>query len=271
LSGRTVTVKNPNGRIITFDEDAHRYTDNKGNEYRSVTKIIHSLFPEFERDKIAYFCARKRVMKEKGYATQDDCPVFEVMAERDVVIQEWEDNKNQACDMGTQVHRYAECKMLAIDFDMEFTVPKGIKLAKTVDKFLISLEKDYELVETEKIVFCPSILLAGTVDLIMRNKKTKKLCVFDWKTNKQISMNDGYGKKGKLFLTHIENANYWTYAIQLNVYRWIMNKERYGDFIDTELGLFHINTRKVRAYQLPYMDWETQEIANYCQRTKGKK
>ena len=268
---KIISVKNPNGRIITFSEDQHKYTDNKGNEYRSVTKIIHSLFPEFERDKMAYFTARKRVMTAKGYASKDDCPVCEVMAEKEVVIQEWEDNRNQACDMGTQVHRYAECKMLGIDFDMEFTVDKAVKLAKTLDSFLIDLEKDYELVETEKIVFCPTILLAGMVDLIMKNKKTNKLCVFDWKTNKQIAMTDGNGKKGKLFLEHIEHANYWHYAIQLNVYRWIMNKERYGDFVDTELGLFHINTRKVRPYQLPLLDWESQEIANYCQRSKGKK
>ena len=76
-----------------------------------------------------------------------------------------------------------------------------------VDKFLIQLDKDYELVETEKIIFRKPLLLAGTVDLIMKNRKTNKLCIFDHKTNKQIAMTDGYGKKGKLFLSHLDNCN----------------------------------------------------------------
>ena len=268
--GRQVTVKNPHGRKITFDEDLHKYTDERGSVYKSVTTIIHSLFPEFERDKMSYFVARKRVMKDKGYPDASSVPVPEVMREKDIVLEEWELNKNQACDMGTQVHRYAECMMLGIDFDMEFTVDKGKKLAKTLDKFLIELDKYYEIVETEKIVFCPTILLAGTVDLIMRNRKTNALCIFDWKTNKQISMTDFYGKKGKLFLEHVEHCNYWHYVLQLNVYRWVLNREKYGDFTKAELGLFHINTRAVKAYQLPIMDWEAGQIAEYCKKVGRK-
>jgi ATP-dependent exoDNAse (exonuclease V) beta subunit len=269
--GKVITVKNPRGKKITFDEDEHKYSDEKGRRYNSVTSVIHSLFPEFEREKMAYFVARKRVMKAKGYPDKDSTPVPEVMAERAVVLEEWEENKNQACDLGTQIHRYAECQLQGIDFDMTFTGERQPKLAKTLDKFIPELLDSYEFLEAEKIVFCPTILLAGTIDLIMRNKKSGKLCIFDWKTNKAINQSDSYGKKGKLFLEHIENANYWYYALQLNVYRWILNREKYGDFEDVELGLFHINTRKVKAYMLPVMDWEAGQIADYTKKLKGKK
>jgi len=269
--GKIITVKNPRGRIITFDEDEHKYTDEHGEKFNSVTTVIHSLFPEFEREKMAYFVARKRVMKREGYATKDDTPTYEVMKEREVVLEEWELNKNQACDLGTQIHRYAECKLQDIDFDMDFTGEKQPKMAKSLDAFIPELLKSYEFLEAEKIVFVPSLRLAGTIDLIMRNIKTGKHCIFDWKSNKAINMNDSYGKKGKLFLDHIEHSNYWHYALQLNLYRWILAKEKYGEFDDVELGLFHINTRTVKAMQLPRLDWEVEQIAHYCGKLKGKK
>lgn len=269
--GKIVTVKNPRGQKITFDEDAHKYTDSQGNVYKSVTTVIHSLFPEFEREKMAYFVARKRVMKDKGYPDKESTPVPEVMAERDIVLEEWEENKNQACDLGTQVHRYCECKLLGVDFDMEFTSDRAKKVARVADKFLVDLDKSYEFLETEKIIFRKPYLLAGTVDLIMKNRKSGKLCIFDHKTNKAINMTDAYGKKGKMFLQHIDNCNYLHYTLQLSLYKYMLIDGKYGDFNNCELGLFHFNTRKVKCYQLNDLQWEAEQIVEYCRKMKGKK
>lgn len=265
-----ITVKNPRGRKITFNEEDHKYFDEKGNQYHSTTKVIHSLFPEFKQDMMAYVCGRKRLMKEKGYATKEDVPVPECMEMKKVILAEWEDNRVESCDRGTQVHRYAECKLLGIPFDMEFTAPKAEKMAKVLDPFIEQLLTQYELVETEKIIFCPRILLAGTVDLIMQNKETKKLCIFDWKTNKAISQKDSYGQKGLLFLEHIEHSNYWHYVIQLNIYRWMLHNEKYGVFDNPEMALFHINTRGVKGYEIPRVDWEVEKIVEYVKGLKGK-
>lgn len=267
---KVITVKNPQGRCIHFREDDHKYYDDDGNNFHSVTKIIHSLFPEFEREKMAYFVARKRVMKVEGIDNKDDVPTWKVMKERDVVLEEWEVNKNQACDMGTQVHRYCECKLMGIPFDMEFTVEKGKQLAEMADPFLIDLEKSYEFIEAEKIIFRIPILLAGTVDLIMKNRKTGKLCIFDHKTNKKIDMKDSYNKTGKLFLEHVDNCNYLHYTLQLSTYKRMLIDGNYGDFENCELGIFHYNLKSVRCYQLNDLAWEAQQITDYCGRLKGR-
>jgi len=266
-----ITVKNPKGRKITFDEDKHKYHDEKGNQYRSCTTIVHSLFPEFKRDMMAYVVGRKRLMKEEGYATKDDVPVPKCMEMKKVVLAEWEENRIMACDIGTQVHRYAECKMLGIPFDMDLTGTRQEKMSKVVDKFLLELEKQYKFMESEKIVFSPKILLAGTVDLIMERKKDKKLCIFDWKTNKAIKSTDSYGGKGLLFLEHIENCNYWHYVLQLNIYRWVLHNEGYGDFDNAEMGLFHINTRAVQGCAIPKLEWEIDKVMEYTKGLKGTK
>lgn len=266
---KQITTCNPKGKKITFSEDDHKYFDENNNQYRSTTTVIHSLFPEFKEEMMAYVCGRKRLMKEKGYSTKEDVPVSECMEMKKVMLAEWEANRLEAANRGTQVHRYAECTLKDIPYDMELSAPKSKKMAKVLDPFIENLLDQYEFIEAEKIIFCPKILLAGTVDLIMRNKKTGKLCIFDWKTSKAINHTDTYGQKGLLFLDHLDNSNFYRYTIQLNIYRWMLNEEKYGDYVDVEMGLFHINTRQVRGYQIPILEWETNQVIEYAGRLKG--
>ena len=268
------SVKNPKGKVIYFNENDHKYYDNKKRYYNSTTKIIHSLFPEFEKDMMAYVTGRKQLMKEHGYADKSEVPVGLCMQRKKQLLEEWDENRDRSCDIGNAVHRHAECFLLGIDDDYQREYPdetRTDKLINVIDQFLPSLQKEYELIAAEKIVFSAPIRLAGTIDLLMKNKKTGKMAIFDWKTNKKgIQTQDGYGKKGLLFLSHIEHANYWHYALQLNIYRWILNNEGYGDYTDCEMGLFHINTRKVQGHKLPYMDSEVEQIMEYTRRLKGR-
>ena len=269
MNDQIISVKDPHGYRIYFREHDHKYYDDDNNNYNSVTKIIHSLFPEFERDKMGYFVARKRLMKKLGVTDKNAVPPKDVFKERELVFEEWETTKNDACDMGTQVHRYCECKLRGIDFDMELTIDKGKKLVKMADVFLINLLKQYEFIEAEKIIFRRPWHLAGTVDLIMRNKNTNKLCIFDHKTNKEIKMSDSYGGRGKLFLNHIDNCNYYHYTLQLSLYKHMLLDGNYGDFEDCELGIFHYKIRKVRCYQLNDLAQEVKQIAEYAKKIKG--
>jgi ATP-dependent exoDNAse (exonuclease V) beta subunit len=50
--------------------------------------------------------------------------------------------------------------------------------------------------------------------------------LFDWKRSKQIKKENNY-RKGKDPISHIDDANYWHYALQLNIYKYIIEKN-YG-------------------------------------------
>lgn len=251
---KLITVENPRGTKLTFSESDHKYSDENNNVYRSVTKIIHCLFPEFERDKIAMFSAKKR-----------GCTVQEI-------LQEWKDIADTACTKGTLVHRYAECMLQSIPFDMRATTQEQADCIKLVHAFIPKLMERYEFVEAEKIIFSEEFKLAGTVDLIMRNKNTGNYAIFDWKTNKEIKLRDEYGKYGKMFLSKIPHCNYYHYALQLNVYRYILVAEGYGDFNDCELALFHIhpNHKKgIKPYLIPDMTEHAKLILDYVKETHG--
>jgi ATP-dependent exoDNAse (exonuclease V) beta subunit len=248
---KLITVENPQGFKITFDEAGHKYQDESGKIYRSVTKIIHKLFPEFERDKIAGFVARKRGV------------------DRSEVIAEWEATAKTACDLGNVVHRYAECFLQNIEFDMQPTTDEQCQRLKVIHEFLPKLTERYEFVEAEKIIFSPDCLLAGTIDLIMKNKNTGTMCIFDWKTNKEICKHDKYNKVGKMFLSNLDNCNYNHYALQLNTYRYMMHMEGYGDFGNCELALFHVTNDGVVGYPLPDMTNHVKLVIDYVKQTKG--
>lgn len=266
---KIITVANPKGSKIHFNEDEHKYYDDDGNYFHSTTQIIHSLFPEFPKDMMAYVTARKRIMKEEGYTDKKEVPVGKCMARKRVVLEEWEVNRQQSANLGTQIHRFAECKLRQIPFDMELTSNRAEKMAKVVEPFCDKLLTQYEFLEAEKIIFYSKILLAGTVDLIMKNKTTNKLCIFDWKTNKALNKTDSYNKRGKLFLSHLDHCNFVHYALQLSIYRKILYQEGYGNFEDCEMGLFHINTRKVQGHIIPCLDWEVDQIFDYCKNLKS--
>jgi len=242
----------PSGLGITFDEKGHKYYDDNGQIYRSVTKIIHALFPKFEKDQIAAAVARKR-----GVSKWE-------------VIKEWDDNCTVACDLGTMVHRYAECMIENIPFDMRPTTQKQADFIKVVHNFIPKLLSKFELVECEKIVFAPDLGLSGMVDLIMKNKTTGNLCIFDWKTNKELKLTDQYGKCGLYpFVSHLSNCNFSHYALQINTYRYLLNREGYDDYSNAEMALFHINDIEVKGYPLPDMTDTVEELCKFVKENHG--
>lgn len=48
----------PKGRILYFNEEEHKYTDDLGNGYISVTTLIGKYTQEFKKEEIAAACER---------------------------------------------------------------------------------------------------------------------------------------------------------------------------------------------------------------------
>lgn len=46
------------GRILFFNEENHKYVDDLGNPYISVTTLIHKYTEEFKENEIAKACER---------------------------------------------------------------------------------------------------------------------------------------------------------------------------------------------------------------------
>ena len=225
-------AEHPSGLKIIFNEEEHTYHVD-GTPYMSVTKLIHSQFPEFDTDKIAGKYAKKHGR------TKDD------------VLMEWDAKNKEACEYGTNVHLY--CENLLLDKPLPEPISeKAAACFPVVEKFIGKLRERYELIDSEKIVFCPEFRISGTVDLLMRHKKTGNIVMMDWKTNKAIKKTNDWGERGRNFLRHLPHCNFTHYCLQLNIYKYILEREGYFDKIYA-MRLFHVHDGIVDSHKVNNM------------------
>lgn len=233
-------AKHPNGDKIEFYEDTHTYIHN-GVEYDSVTTIIHHLFPEFDTENIS-----KRYAAKYGLNQQD-------------VIKEWEETNRIACEFGTRIHEFCESRIRLEPFNPP-TDDKELKYCLACNKFIDKLLKVCDVLACEQILFSPKFKLAGTVDLVLRNKSNDEIMICDWKTNKSIDNVNDWGERGLKFLSHLDHCNFNHYSLQLNIYRVLLHFENYFDCMSSKMKLFHITEHGVDIISIDKMDKEISKL-----------
>lgn len=243
---------------ITFNDEDHSYVDNLSRSYLSTTTFVSQFFPKVDSRKLAEKCVRE-VKKYQGRDVEE-------------VIKEWEEKGRKSRERGTLVHDYADKLVKGKE------LPKPInkedeKLFKGVQLELEKLMKDYEVIGSEMIVFSPKYLLSGTIDLVMKNKKTGKIAIFDWKTNEKITKWNKFSK-GLGNLSNLTDCNYMHYTMQLNVYSFILHDEGYLDLTDCEMALLHVTPKQVKRYDLDRKELELgymlMEREDYLERRRKK-
>lgn len=215
------TVRHPTCEIsITFDPITHTYRDDLplwGREtvYESVTALVARHFPAFDEATNAAAVAART-----GRLGMD-------------IIAEWHRKRNEAAAYGTRVHAYAEARVNATMAAQGTqgtpeptmaspSVPDSDRRAfGVIDRAVSMLATAYEFIASEQIVFDPIAGVAGTIDLIARNRTTGNLALLDWKTNEDIT-DDSFSRVGLPPITHVRDSKVNRYALQLSVYAWII-------------------------------------------------
>lgn len=230
----------PTGLKIVFDEPSHTYT--VGDKvYVSATTHIHSLFPKFQSKKVA-----ERYAAKNGRTTED-------------VLAEWDAIRDESCLFGTNVHLCGENTFL----NKPVPTPRNEKeelYFEYIQQAVSDLYTMFDLVETEKIIFSPEHELAGTVDIIMKNKKTGDIAILDWKTNKEIKFYDKYNSTGLKYLSHLDNCNFIHYSLQLNMYKKMLMLNNYFPGASYQLAIIHISETGPKLYKIDDMDTELNQI-----------
>jgi len=121
--------------------------------------------------------------------------------------------------------------------------------------------KHLEPYRTEWIVYDPELRIAGSIDMVFK-RDDGRLELGDWKRTKRITKINEYDKTGFYTLSHLPDANFWQYSLQLNIYRTILEKY-YGQKV-AEMYLIWINASNKSYIKIiiPRMDKEVQEIMN---------
>lgn len=206
------TAFHPNGTMIKFSSENHLYVDEHRNTYTSVTTFIGSFFKSFDKITIAEKCANSSNPKYQGRNPDD-------------IISEWEKEGDRGRDEGTNIHEYAENKLNGIK-PPEPLSDRCRLIFKQVDKAISELERFYNLIGTEVLIFDPVTRIAGTIDLLMHHKGQNEVLIFDWKQNKKINNSNVY-QSGLHPINHLQDTDLNHYCLQLSLYEWLLKRGNY--------------------------------------------
>lgn len=215
---------------ISLNAESHIYSllNRSDITFTSVTTFVDQFFEKFDAEKIA----KKLVNTHPKYLGRTVSSL----------LGDWE----KARQHGTIVHQ-----------EMEDWIKKDIEPIQAQSISGVRWIRDYKKLNnielfSEVIVYSTELSIAGTVDLLALNKITNKYEIVDWKTSKKITKESYNGKVGiKPESKKIMDCNYYHYALQLSLYRYIL--EEYYDLEIQNQIIIQLQSDGANKYELPYM------------------
>lgn len=239
--------QHPRDEYITFDEGPHVYTVHGELGYTSVTTWNHHHFEKFDADAIIHNILRGKKMKDPTYKYYG--------MSKEQIKSDWDQNRDCAASAGTNMHYDIECfynKMSVSNESIEFHYFRNF------------LQDFPELTayRTEWIVYYEEYKISGSIDMVYENPNGD-LLIYDWKRCKEITYDSNFGKYASTpCIRHLPDTNYWHYALQLNMYKTIL-EHKYGKKV---VGLYLICLHPDNAYknydriEVPFLEKEMTDL-----------
>ena len=188
--------------MLTFNENEHKYYLNN-KELTSVTTYINGF-----KNKDIYINRYSEDEKESKF-------------------KEWNDKLIEASKFGTKVHNliydYVKFNICHDDDKLAGDMsPANLYLSYAIDYI-----KDKKVLYAEEIVYDEKLGLAGTFDIILKDKD--EIVLVDWKTSKSIWLDSKH--KMKEPYNNLDDCNYNHYGLQLCLYKY-MTEKKYDIKID---------------------------------------
>ena len=222
---------------LSFDESTHLY-EVDGVILQSVTNFVKGCFPKFDAEYHA-----KRKAEQLGIAQEE-------------VLEMWERKGKESRELGTELHKRIENYHQGIMSNVD---------DKTFNLFKMFADKiELKPYRTEWAVYDLKHNIAGTIDFV--DYQNGEYIIYDWKRSEKIIDNgmpvkvSKYGEKGNYPLEHLDNTPYYHYALQLSLYKYILEKNYGMKISDLRLGIFHPTYNKPYLLRMPYLEKEINDI-----------
>ena len=165
--------------------------------------------------------------------------------------EEWMNISKEACRKGTEAHLTAE-KLF-----YEIGEGKCEVLSESLYSSLKAFLESKNLLAAEQIIHSKKHGISGTIDLM--TYENNKIILWDYKTNKKEigEHTKSYGTYNKP-INNIPKNEYYKYALQLSIYRYML--ELWGYKVG-ELYLIHLQD-ELKRIEVPYLKKEVELIFN---------
>jgi len=254
----SIVNQHPRDRRIVFRDRDHVYfIDGKRGGFTSVTTVIHAQFEAFDAHKVASAMVGKDAFKRglKRYAKYAELRALHLPEEELIerIKASWEEFGEEQSMLGTKLHRDAELFYNGINVENDsLEYSHFLKYAASV------AEQGFKMYRTEITVFGEEEQVCGSVDAIFKDSQGRYR-LRDWKRSKEISF-FGFGKTGKGQLSHLADCNYSHYCLQLNLYRFLLEKYYGVQIYDMGLVVFHPSNSSFKEFSVRKMDNEIQVL-----------
>ena len=251
--------KHPRDDAIWFDEEPHLYYVNGEKYTNSVTKFVHHFFPHFDQDKVI-----DNMMSGKNWSKS---PYFGMTKKE--IKEQWKKNGQEASSMGTHLH-----KSIELYYNQETVDNDSPEYQYFLNFDQAHVQGKMEPYRTEWEVYDEDIKLAGSIDKVYKlisDDGSEKYVIYDWKRSKGIKETNNF-ESAYPPIEHLPNCNKWQYSLQLNTYKYMLEKN-YGIEIEgMYLVILHPNNKSYIRMSVPNMQEEVVSLLyNYNLSMNNKK
>ena len=240
---------------IEFFAKEHIYVYKKFIQLKAVSEVISMFFRKFDSIGWSHKKALVNGVSQRYQLEQWDCKGAE--------------SREVGTYLHEQIHKYFIKKNP--DFIYHFIYNgEVIKEDKRVD---ISKEYGYfkKFLNEEKIIpfrtewqiFDPVLRIAGTIDFLSRNDREFDL--YDWKRSDKIDRNATVWDYGINGLESVPDTRYYHYCLQLNMYKYILEKNYNIAINKMYLVVLHPVYNTYQKIEVPTMTNVVNSIIRYYQ------
>lgn len=255
----------PRDQHVHFDEGPHKYTIQgvpditPETEFTSVTTWVHQHFEHFDAKKVIQGMMRN---KKKWNDPVANAKYYGKTAEE--IEQSWSKSGKEAAAKGTEMHYKIECF---------YNQPQHTDATDATDtaemEQFMNFHQDFtdtlKPYRTEWTVFHEDARIAGSIDMVYEVRDGVEdppaLLIYDWKRCREITKSSRVNKLATHpAIEHLPDTNYWHYALQLNIYKYIL-QTKYGKTVtDLYLVVLHPEAQNYQRIKLPDLQNEVGEL-----------
>ena len=243
----------PQDEDIEFFAKEHIYVYKKFIQLKTVSDIISMFFRKF--DSIDW--SRKKAL-ENGIS--QICQ-----------LEEWDSKGAESREVGTylheQIHKYLVRETPDFTYHFQYNgeevhVDKMVDISREYTYFKKFLnEENIVPFRTEWQIFDPALRIAGTIDFLGRNGSGFDL--YDWKRSDKIDRNATVWNYGINGLESVPDTRYYHYCLQLNMYKYILEKNYNIAINKMYLVVLHPVYNTYQKIEVPSMGKAVHSIVEY--------
>jgi ATP-dependent exoDNAse (exonuclease V) beta subunit len=252
----------PRDKYLHFDEGPHKYTIQgidgvtPETEFTSVTTWIHQHFEHFDAKKVIASMMRNQkkwndpIANAKYYGKTPE-----------EIEEMWASAGQDAATKGTAMHYKIECF---------YNTPTDTTDATDAEfKYFMNFHNEHVApptatlrpYRTEWTVFHEEARIAGSIDMVYEIIDTTDLAIYDWKRCREITKTNRANKFATHpAIEHLPDTNYWHYALQLNLYKYILQTKYDKKITDLYIIVLHPEGQNYQRIKLPDLQSEVADL-----------